>query len=315
MAAFANRAFTASVIDLRQSEDGWLGLRAPAKVNLMLSVHGRRADGFHELTSLVAPLAFGDELEIRVNGLQADTLASRGAEVPQDESNLVLRAARLFREQSGRSECFDFRLEKRIPVGAGLGGGSSDAVAALKGMDALLGTGLGGGELRALASSLGSDCPFFVDAAPVVMRGRGEVLEPLDPAASRRLSGQALVLFRPPFGVDTGWAYGRLASTPGLYESHAAAEGRLQAYYAGESWDQLLHNAFESIVGRKFLAIPCLLEILRERGFKCMMSGSGSACFALVDHHEQAGAINELGRACWGPGMFWVETSLADGKI
>lgn len=296
---------------LEQSEDGWLRLRAPAKINLLLAVHGRRADGFHELTSLVAPLAFGDELELRQNGFQFDTLVGDGVDVPLDETNLVLRAARLFRERSGRRECFDFRLRKRIPVGAGLGGGSSDAVAALRGMDALLQTRLGDEGLRAVAATLGSDCPFFVDAVPAVMRGRGEVLERADPAVVDRLSGQRVVLFRPTFGIDTGWAYGRLAARPQLYAEKTGAEARLHAFNQGGRLEDLLHNIFEEIVGRKFLAIPCLLEKLRERGRACMMSGSGSACFALVGSDAEATAVVELCRSCWGQGIFWVETSVS----
>lgn len=293
----------------KHSADGWLRLEAPAKINLMLSVHGRREDGFHELTSMIVALGFGDELELRVNGMKADTLVSDGAQVPVDETNLVLRAARLFRECSGRRECFDFRLRKRIPVGAGLGGGSSDAVAALKGMDALLQTRMGGEKLRELASLLGSDCAFFVDAAPAVMTGRGEQLEALDPQAAARLSGQRVVLFRPSFAVDTGWAYGRLAARPRSYEAKALAEARLAAFSAGGCWKDLLLNVFEEIVGEKFLALPCLLEKLRAQGFLCMMSGSGSACFALVASDEEAAALSATCRHAWGEDIFWVETS------
>lgn len=299
----------------KQKTDDWLRLEAPAKINLMLSVHGRREDDFHELTSMVAALGFGDELDLRVNGLEADTLVSDGAEVPLDGSNLVLRAARLFRERSGRSECFDFRLMKRIPVGAGLGGGSSDAVSALKGMDALLQTRMGGETLRELASSLGSDCPFFVDAAPAVMTGRGELLEAVDPAVSARLTGQRVVIFRPGFAVDTGWAYARLAVQPEFYEENTLAEARLSAFSAGGSWGDLLQNVFEAIVGQKFLALPCLLGKLRAQGVLCMMSGSGSACFALVASDEEAAALSETCRKAWGEDIFWVETSFAERKI
>ncbi len=278
----------------------------------MLSVHRRRADGFHDLTSLVAPLEFADELELRVNGLEADTLACDGAVVPLDDSNLVLQAAQVFREASGRRECFDFRLRKRIPVGAGLGGGSSDAVAALKGMDALLDTCMSREKLRILASKLGSDCSFFVDAVPAVMRGRGELLEPLADRAAERLSGQSVVLFRPAFGIDTGWAYSRLATHQGLFEHEALAEARLQTFYAGGSEGDLLHNVFEELVGRKFLAIPCLLEKLRAQGHQCMMSGSGSTCYALVQDDEAADAIRKICHSSWGRGIFWIKTLLSE---
>ncbi|WP_233246180.1 4-(cytidine 5'-diphospho)-2-C-methyl-D-erythritol kinase [Coraliomargarita sinensis] len=304
-----------SVNETGEESHDWLKLSAPAKVNLMLSVHGRRPDGFHELTSLVAALEFGDELEIRRNGREQDTLLSEGEDVPQDDTNLVLQAARLFRRECAHEQYFDFRLNKQIPVGAGLGGGSSDAVAALKGMNALLETGFSREKIREMASTLGSDCPFFVDATPSLMRGRGEVLEPIDPYLFNRLAGQRLVLFRPDFGINTAWAYGRLASMPELYEGHAIAETRLREFSRRGNWDDMLANVFEEIVGEKFLAIPSLLEILGKRGYKCMMSGSGSACFALVDGKEQALEIKEVCQECWGPNIFWVETSLTEQKM
>lgn len=315
MAAGGNRAFNRPVNDFEQNGDGWLQLAAPAKVNLMLSVHGRRADGFHELTSVVAALDFGDELELRSYDLQNDTLVSDGVEIPTDNSNLVLKAAELFRKHTGRKEFFDFRLQKRIPVGAGLGGGSSDGVAALKGMDALLGTGLSPEELRTISAGLGSDCPFFVDAVPSVMRGRGECIEPLDAAAASRLAGQRLVLFRPDFGINTAWAYGQLVSSPEFYEDAAQAEARLQAFADCGNCDGLLQNVFEAAVGRKYLAIACLLEKLRRLGYHCMMSGSGSACFALVYDDEAATELNEICRNCWGENTFWVETSFLRRKM
>lgn len=299
------------MVNFKQSSDGWLRVEAPAKINLMLSVHGRRADGFHELTSMVAALDFGDELKLRLNGQAADSLENQGVGVPVDDSNLVLRAARLFREYSGRSECFDFRLRKRIPVGAGLGGGSSDAVAALKGMDALLGTRKGSEKLRALGALLGSDCPFFVDAEAVLMGGRGEKLARLDAQTVDRLSGQRVVIFRPSFAVDTGWAYRRLAACPEFYEEKSLAEARLVDFSSGGTWKNLLHNVFEGIVGEKFLALACLLGKLRAQGHLCMMSGSGSACFALVASDEELAAISITCRRAFGDGIFWVETFIA----
>jgi 4-diphosphocytidyl-2-C-methyl-D-erythritol kinase len=293
----------------------WRKQKAPAKVNLMLSVQGLRPDGFHDLTSLVAPLEFGDELELRLNGGGSDSLAVEGWPVPLDGSNLVLKAARAFRERSGRAETFDFRLKKRIPPGAGLGGGSSDAVAALKGMDAIAGTGLGCDGLREIAACVGSDCPFFVDAEPALMRGRGERLERLDGAMSERLFGQRLLLFQPGFGVATGWAYRQLAARPENYEPATLAEARLAAYRDGGELSALMRNGFEPVVSRKFLALSCLLEILRNRGFCCMMSGSGSACFALAEDRAQTAEMARIVSDCWGESTFWVETSVTGKKM
>ena len=314
VAAARIRVFVGSVTQSRNNA-AWLKRTAPAKVNLMLSVQGRRADGFHDLTSLVAPLEFGDELELRLSGGPSDSLVVEGQSVPLDGSNLVLKAAQAFREKTGRAETFDFRLKKRIPAGAGLGGGSSDAVAALKGMDALLGTGLGPAALREVAADLGSDCPFFVDAAPTFMRGRGERLERVDEAVSERLAGQRLLLFRPGFGVETAWAYRRLAAHPEGYEPASLAEAHLRAFRDGGELSAVMRNGFEAVVGRKFLAIPCLLAILQDRGFRCMMSGSGSACFALVEDDAQVAEMTRIVLNCWGESTFWVETSLLGQKM
>lgn len=147
------------------------------------------------------------------------------------------------------------------------------------------------------------------------MRGRGESVEPVAPSLSSRLAGQRLVLFRPDFGVDTAWAYARLAASPQDYEPEDLAHERLHALHHGGRLEEVLKNGFEASVGRKFLAIPCLLERLRRRGYACMMSGSGSACFALVDNEGQAAEISAICRKCWGGGIFWVETSLIEGKM
>lgn len=301
--------------NLKQGKEGWLNLAAPAKVNLMLSVHGRREDGFHELTSVIAAVDFGDELAIRLNDEAIDSLVCDHPALPLDASNLVLQAARRFREATGLTESFDFCLKKRTPVGAGLGGGSSDGVAALKGMDRLLGTKLGGDRLRALAATLGSDCPFFVDAAPAVMTGRGEHIEPLPGTAAAKISGQRLVLFRPDFGINTAWAYGELAAMAEPYERKDAAEARLSAFFGNGTLDGLLFNSFEQAIGQKYLAISSLLEILRSKGCRCLMSGSGSACFAIVKSDEEAADLKAICQDSWGTRIFWVETSLSEKNM
>ena len=187
----------------------WLQLEAPAKVNLMLSVNGLREDGFHRITSLMVPVGFGDTLRVRANNEGGDRLTCDQPFVPVDDSNLVLKSAQVFREATGFDGFFDFHLIKRMPVGAGLGGGSSDAVAALKAMDRLADTRLDRALMRTLSAKIGSDCPFFVDAVPAWVRGRGEWLKSVDEAEKRRLQGLRLLLFRPSFGIETAWAYGR----------------------------------------------------------------------------------------------------------
>lgn len=287
-------------------------LHSPAKVNLMLSVHGPQADGFHALTSVVVALDFGDRLTTQLGKGEQDLLRCTDPAVPLGAENLVMKAAALFREKVGKPVYFEFDLEKRIPMGAGLGGGSSNASVALRAMNTLLGEPLSISELLELAAHLGSDCPFFIEARPSIMRGRGEILEPLDADSVAALVGQELVLFRPDFGVETAWAYGQLrANAPSSYESEALAEGRLETFQQSKQASDLLFNSFQPIVGGKYMAIQCLLEDLATGGVPSLMSGSGSCCFALLD--ELGGSVPEIHEICqnaWGQQVFWVETSI-----
>ncbi|WP_162028085.1 MULTISPECIES: 4-(cytidine 5'-diphospho)-2-C-methyl-D-erythritol kinase [unclassified Lentimonas] len=293
------------------SSSGQLTLPSPAKVNLMLSVHGKRGDGFHALTSLVVALEFGDTLTIRPSD-SADVLRCSDAAVPLGPENLVLKAAAAFRARLEREVFFEFDLDKRIPMGAGLGGGSGNAAVALRGMNELLGEPFTNEILCEIAAELGSDCPFFIEGVPAWMRGRGEVIEPLAAGLAERLRGTRLVLFRPDFGVETAWAYGRLvAGAPQTYETEAAGVARLERFVENGDLGDVLYNSFEAPVGSKYLAISTLLANLREQGVACLMSGSGSCCFALLEKEGvSAEEIGRFVRDAWGEGVFWVETSI-----
>ncbi|MGC6455319.1 MAG: 4-(cytidine 5'-diphospho)-2-C-methyl-D-erythritol kinase [Coraliomargaritaceae bacterium] len=286
-------------------------LHSPAKVNWMLSVHGPREDGFHELTSVVVALRFGDSL--RVRRAEVDSLECTDVGLPTGPENLILRAAEVFRRRSGQAVSFSFSLEKKIPVGAGLGGGSGNAAVALQAMNELAGRPLDGVELKEAAAELGSDCIFFLDGRPAVMRGRGERVEPLPEAAAARLAGQKVLLFKPDFAVSTAWAYGRLRAlgVPGDYEEESIAGSRLERFLEGGPVAELLSNNFEPTVGRKFVAIQLLLEDLQAMGVPCRMSGSGSCCFALPGASAASvGEIRALIQEAWGDGVFFVETSV-----
>jgi 4-diphosphocytidyl-2-C-methyl-D-erythritol kinase len=284
-----------------------------------LSVHGRRADGFHALTSLVVALDFGDRLSVKLSR-SGDVLRCSDPAVPLGPDNLILKASAAFRAhlvgsgqaQLGQDCTFEFDLDKQIPMGAGLGGGSGNAAVALRGMNQLLGTPLADTVLFEIAAGLGSDCPFFIEARPALMRGRGEIIEPLNAAVVARLKGARLVLFRPCFGVDTAGAYGRLVNgAPESYETEPDALARVERFCAGGALSELLFNSFEGPVGGKYLAISVLLQHLRAAGVDCLMSGSGSCCFALLDGSgPSAEQIGQMVRNAWGDTVFWVETSI-----
>lgn len=277
----------------------------------MLSVHGQRADGFHALTSLVVALEFGDTLTIRAGGSR-DVLHCSDPAVPLGPENLVLKAAAAFRSRLGRAEYFEFNLNKRIPMGAGLGGGSGNAAVALRGMNQLAGEPFSNAVLCELAAELGSDCAFFIEGRAAWMRGRGEVIEPVAAEVAERLRGTRVVLFRPNFGVETAGAYGRLvAGAPGSYEPEAAGVARMQHFIESGTLADVLFNSFEGPVGSKYLAISTLLAQLRAAGVECLMSGSGSCCFALLEENcAHVSQIEKIVRDAWGEAVFWVETSI-----
>ena len=283
---------------------------AQAKLNLSLAITGRRADGFHELVSLVAPIAFADTLSLDVGrplGLTCDDPA-----LPVDGTNLVLKAAAAYARRRPAAPTGHFHLTKRVPHGAGLGGGSADAAAALRLLDRASGAPLGPEVLEALAAEVGSDCPFFVRGQAAVMRGRGERLEILPAAARAALAGRKVVLAKPPFGVPTPEAYGLLAKA-GKYRPLAQAEAELAAWLAGPAADPVkLGNDLEDPVFSKYVALPAgLASFRRVTGSDWQMTGSGSACFAWVDDgFDQAGLRADAMRV-WGPGAWVAETVIS----
>lgn len=288
---------------------------APAKINLFLAITGRRADGFHDLVSLVAPLAFGDDLSFEPCQIpEGFALQCPQPGVPLDESNLILRAARLYAETSGLPLSGRFVLEKRIPMGAGLGGGSSDASAALLLLEQASGGALGPERLDALASQIGSDCPLFLRRRAIVMRGRGERVEVLFSDLAKRLAGQRVLLFKPSFGISTPWAYKQMAAAaPSFYLPEHEAEARLGKWTQTSATPlaELLYNNMEQVAYRKYLAIPALRDLLVRRfGLPVLMSGSGSCCFALLPEAYDCAPVSAAIREAWGADSFIQETKL-----
>jgi len=305
-----------------------LRLHAPAKLNLFLAITRRRSDGFHNLVSLAVPLDFGDELELRLIEAGADTtrLVLEGVgdttEVPSGADNLVLRAATAFREASGFSRPVEFVLKKQVPVGAGLGGGSSDAVAALRGLNTLAaeeGCALDEKTLSTLAAKLGADCAFFAHGQPAIMRGRGEIIEPLSEIATRRLCARQLFVCKPAFGVSTAWAYREMSqSSDGCFylaedEAEQLCAQWIKSGTEHEQPELLTFNNMKPVVFRKYPALPVLAAVFRKRfGLTLRMSGSGSACFTFLPEETSRPdtnatlpeQLNECVREFWGPSAF-----------
>jgi len=240
-------------------------IQARAKVNLVLRVLGKRQDGFHEIETLMVPISLADDVEVEVSVGSGITLACDEPGVPADQTNLAWRAVEVFARQTGLAFRTHLVLRKKIPHGAGLGGGSSDAAAVLRALDVLLETRLGEQRLQALAADIGSDTPFFIRSRPSWCRGRGEVM-----ADAGLLPPTRLLLLKPPFPVSTAWAYQERTS----YVPPRPQElGKIE-----------LANDLEGPVFHKFLLLPDIKSwlIAQPEVTAAMMSGSGSTLFAVL---------------------------------
>ena len=259
-------------------------VEAHAKINLDLRILARRPDGYHDIETLFQAVDLHDVLEVDRAGAGVQ-LEVQGEDVGPVQDNLVARAAREFLAAAGRAwEGVHIRLEKRIPAGAGLGGGSSDAAATLRALDEIFPGAVPPGRIAAIAADLGSDVPFFLGASPfAVGRGRGEVIEALMPLPA--LSG---VVVLPSVRVATADAYRALARS---------REGRPPSvappFVAPTDWATLATaatNDFESVVPTAYPPVADALSALRATNpFLALLSGSGSASFALYAKEGEAG--------------------------
>src|SRR5437867_9638010 len=174
---------------------------APAKINLSLKILGKRPDGFHEIETLIAPIALCDELNIEKQPRGID-FSCDNTSLPGGDENLVVRAAKTFLEGTSINMGLSIHLKKKIPHGAGLGGGSSDAASTLLGLNELFQTNLPRQAQAKMAESIGSDVPFFIFQSAAWCKGRGELITPT------KLGGRlSILLLKPEFGVHTDWAY------------------------------------------------------------------------------------------------------------
>src|SRR5215510_13216290 len=196
---------------------------APAKINLILRILNRRPDGFHNLWSVMQTVALDDEVQIRLRTDRHDIrLRCDEAQLAADQSNLVYRAATEMLARAQQSIGLDIELRKRIPMGAGLGGGSSDAAATIIGLNHLLQLGWSRDRMAEVGQSLGSDIPFFLFSPSAVVAGRGEAVTPMT------IEGRRWVLLvKPEFGVETKWAYQELAATRGAVRPLSAGHVEL----------------------------------------------------------------------------------------
>lgn len=271
---------------------------SPAKINLWLRILGKRPDGFHEVQTRLCRLALGDTVEVEHLGPGRNVaLTCSDATVPLDESNLAMKALRAFEERTRKQSSWRIHLEKKIPAGAGLGGGSSNAATVLMAANELTGSPLSQAQLIELGGQIGSDVPCFILDTPAADgAGRGEQVTPVD--FSWRLP---LVLIKPAFPIPTPWAYKRWADSqelPGvLYAPQLCPWGAMS-------------NDLERPVFEKYVMLPTLKTWLLEQGEvrAALMSGSGSTMFAITETAPQAVELADKARE-WCGETTWVQAT------
>ncbi len=272
-------------------------LAAQAKVNLVLRVGPRRPDGYHELATIFARIELADDVVVRVLRSGVAVAVRRGGapdeSVGPPERNLALRAARAYMSETHWPTGCAIDIEKRIPVGAGLGGGSADAAAVLRALESLSPSPVGSGRLTRIAASLGADVPFLALDSPLAIgTGRGDALEALEPLPRRWLA-----VVQPPFSVSTAEAYGWLDADRGHGDASPLDSDALRT--AARDWEALAAvatNDLQAVVAARYPVIERYCDQLRRAGARlAMMSGSGSAVFGLFADEPDVVAIQ---RAC-----------------
>ena len=282
-------------------------LLAPAKINLYLEILGDRPDGYHELVMILQSIELADKIEIRANGTEKIRLFCQHPDVPLDETNLAYRAAKLMTEQFTKAYAnfggVDITLDKRIPIAAGLAGGSTDAAAVLVGMDLLWQLGLTKPELQTLAAQLGSDVPFCVAGGTAIATGRGEKLDPI-----KDLDNLWVVLAKyRNLAVSTPWAYQtyRQQFNTNYLQKIRDIQSRTSEIHSGplvsaivhkdaQKIGQLLHNDLEKVVLPEKEAVSNVRNILQKAGgLGTMMSGSGPTVFTLCQSQSEAEKIRQ----------------------
>jgi 4-diphosphocytidyl-2-C-methyl-D-erythritol kinase len=264
---------------------------APAKINLSLRILGRREDGFHEIETLISLISLADKIDIERQSRWID-FSCDDPTLPGGDENLAVRAAKAFFEKTKISSGVGIKLHKKIPHGAGLGGGSSDAASTLVALNRLFETKLPREELAELGSTIGSDVSFFLFDSAAVCKGRGEIVNPTK--LNKKLS---ILLLKPGFSVSSGWAYSQWQDSkeiPGI------------SYQSQNFGGQNFVNDLERPVFEKFVFLAQLKAWLLKQAEvgAALMSGSGSTVFAVLRPKANVDLLakrarEELDREIW----------------
>ncbi len=259
-------------------------VKARAKINLSLDIVDKRADGYHELDTIFSEIELCDYITIEKTASKNIEIECSDKTLSCGEDNLVYKAAGLLMDEF-QAECgLSIYIEKNIPMGAGLGGGSSDAAAVLKALNEMLALGLSDEELRKRAVLLGADVPFFISGGTVRAKGIGDIIEPLED-----IKLPPMIVVKPDVSVPTAFAYKAFDSYSSKF--HPDIESLVRALEANDIYGifKFVGNSFEGPVFEAYKQIPKIKERLLELGAgACVMTGSGSALFALFENSKKA---------------------------
>ena len=268
-----------------------VSIRAPAKVNLILRILDRRPDGYHNVWSVMQTVGLDDDVSIRLERAHSEIRLHCSAQfLGADQTNLVYRAAAAVLERSNIKIGLDIVLAKHIPMGAGLGGGSSDAAATIFALNHLLKLEWSVRDMMQVGEELGSDVPFFFSAPSAIVTGRGEQVNSLEVSGSRWI-----VLINPGFSIETKWAYRQLSESRRQVKPLSSDHCRLET--AGHvTWEQILSMAENDFEIPVFEAYPLLREIkmqlLKQKAETALLSGSGATVFGVfVDEVKARQAV------------------------
>lgn len=271
-----------------------LTLKSPAKINLFLEVLRKREDGYHQIISLMQAVDLCDELvlEKRKSGIK---VGSDNPDCPSDETNLAYKAAFLLLKEEKLNQGVSIHIKKNIPISAGLGGGSSNAATALKGMNQLFELKLPYDKLHAMASQIGSDVPFFLSSGQALVRGKGEKIAPIN-----IYRHYWLILVYPGFVVSTGWAYQKVK----ISLTREVKEVNFKNLENASVFFQTLRsfrNDLEEEVSKRHPVVQKIKEMLENCGaLKSSMSGSGPTVYGVFDRKPQAEEVaKKLLRGDW----------------
>jgi 4-diphosphocytidyl-2-C-methyl-D-erythritol kinase len=275
---------------------------SPCKVNLLLNILGRRADGFHELETVMQPVRLFDRLRFTRGGAGIQ-LTCNEPSLPTDSGNLVHRAAAAFLQQAAIPDGVRIHLEKKIPLAAGLGGGSGNAATTLLALNELFGKPLPPDQLQQMAGALGSDVPFFLQDRPALATGRGDKVISLEPFIALR--GAAFLLIHPGFGIATAWAYQELSRFPSALHGRPGRAQELVALLHASDLAKAgaaFYNSLEAPALEKYPLLALYQEFLRVQGAPAvLMSGSGSTTFAILRSEVEARELEQRVREKFGP--------------